>query len=157
MITIQTEIDEKSQKSLTKISKIVYLTLMIIGAIGLLLYLALGTIYENPYLDVLLLFAIPFGFGLVFYITINKNIKKMTENKFTNEYTFNNDFMNIASVKNGEIVGTQKLYYKDIVKVKENDEYIFIYPNKFNAFILKKSNASEEELTTIKKLLNLSK
>ena len=66
MITIQTEIDEKSQKSLTKISKIVYLTLMIIGAIGLLLYLALGTIYENPYLDVLLLFAIPFGFGLVF-------------------------------------------------------------------------------------------
>ena len=52
MITIQTEIDEKSQKSLTKISKIVYLTLMIIGAIGLLLYLALGTIYENPYLDV---------------------------------------------------------------------------------------------------------
>lgn len=79
----------------------------------------------------------------------------MAENKFTNAYTFENDFLNIATIKNGEIVGTQKLYYKDIVKIKENSEYIFIYPNKFNAFIIKKFNVNEEDSKAVRILLNL--
>lgn len=140
---------------MSKTAQIINIILIVVGIIGLLLYVVLSTIFENSYLDILLVFAIPFVIGIVYYILINKNIKKMAENKFINAYTFENDFLNIATIKNGEIVGTQKLYYKDIVKIKENSEYIFIYPNKFNAFIIKKFNVNEEDLKAVRILLNL--
>lgn len=92
MIKIQTDIDEKSQKSLSKTAQIINIILIVVGIIGLLLYVVLSTIFENSYLDILLVFAIPFGIGIVYYILINKNIKKMAENKFTNAYTFETIF-----------------------------------------------------------------
>lgn len=92
MIKIQTDIDEKSQKSLSKTAQIINIILIVVGIIGLLLYVVLSTIFENSYLDILLVFAIPFSIGIVYYILINKNIKKMAENKFTNAYTFETIF-----------------------------------------------------------------
>lgn len=76
MIKIQTDIDEKSQKSLSKTAQIINIILIVVGIIGLLLYVVLSTIFENSYLDILLVFAIPFGIGIVYYILINKNIKR---------------------------------------------------------------------------------
>lgn len=134
-----------------------YLISMIVGIVGLVAYVVLGTFIENPYLDVMLIFAVPFGFGLVFYITINKNIKKMTENNFVNEYEFDGDVINVATTKNGEVVGTQKVKIADIYKIKITDEYIFIYINKVNAFIVDKKALSDDELSEIKKILKITK
>lgn len=53
MIKIQTDIDEKSQKSLSKTAQIINIILIVVGIIGLLLYVVLSTIFENSYLDIL--------------------------------------------------------------------------------------------------------
>ena len=81
----------------------------------------------------------------------------MTANKITNEYTFEDEYFNVTSYKNEDPVGTQKIYYKDIHNVKENQEYIFIYINKVNAYIIKKSNASDEDLKAVQDILALYK
>ena len=76
MVKVKTAVYKKSQKELSKNTRMAYLISMIVGIVGLVAYVVLGTFIENPYLDVMLIFAVPFGFGLVFYITINKNIKR---------------------------------------------------------------------------------
>ncbi len=106
MIKCTTEIDETSQKSLSKYTKIYSIISLVVESIGLLVYLILGTIFDNQYLDFLLLFSIPFGFGLVFLITLNKSTKNMTNNNFVNSYEFDIDYFNVATSKNGEVVGT---------------------------------------------------
>ena len=156
MIKCTTEIDEISQKSLSKYTKIYSIISLVVGSVGLLVYLILGTIFDNQYLDFLLLFSIPFGFGLVFLITLNKNIKNMTNNNFVNSYEFDTDYFNVATSKNGEVVGTQKIYYNNIHKVIERDYYLFIYINKVNAFIVNKNNLSAENLRYLKELLKIN-
>ena len=155
MITIKTDIDEKAQKALSKGVIIFCIVSLVLGSVGLLLYIGLTMFFENIYLDILLLFCIPFSLGLVYIIMINKNIKTMAKSNITNEYEFNIDHIFVTSYKNGEQVGTQKVYYKDVFKTRETDEYIFIYVNRISAFILKKSNATTEQLTIIKRLLKL--
>lgn len=155
MIRIKTDINEKAQKSLSKDTINFCIVALVIGSIGLLAYIILATIFENNYLDILLLFSIPFGVGLVYIIFINKNIKAMAESKITNEYEFEENYFNVISSKNGEEFGRQKVYYKDIYKVKEKEEYIFIYINKINAYIIDTTNSNEEDLKIIKNLLNL--
>lgn len=156
MITIKTEINEDAQRALTKRIQRIYLALIVISSIGLLAYVVFSVIFiDADYLEYLLLFAIPFGFSLIFYITINTNIKKMEENKFVNEYEFENEYFNVKTSRDGDEIGTQKIYYKDIVKIKEDNEYIFIYINRTNAYIVKKANASLENLQRLKVMLNI--
>lgn len=81
----------------------------------------------------------------------------MTENNFVNEYEFDGDVINVATTKNGEVVGTQKVKIADIYKIKITDEYIFIYINKVNAFIVDKKALSDDELSEIKKILKITK
>lgn len=65
--------------------------------------------------------------------------------------------INVATTKNGEVVGTQKVKIADIYKIKITDEYIFIYINKVNAFIVDKKALSDDELSEIKKILKITK
>lgn len=156
MFKFTTEIDEKSQKALSKNVINFCIACIVIGSIGLLTYIVLGTINDNPYYDFILLFSIPFAIGLVYLVLIKKNIKNMTLKKFTNEYEFNEDHFNVTSIQNNEPVGTQKIYYKDIYKTRETDEYIFVYINKYSAYIMKKSNVESGYLSTLRAILKLS-
>ena len=156
MITIRTKIDEKSQNALSRNVIIFCIVCLVVGSIGLLAYIVLSTINENPYLDFILLFSIPFALGLVYLISIKRNIKNMSAKNLTNEYTFNDDHFTIATIQNEEVVGTQKVYYKNLAKIKETGEYIFIYINQVSAFIVQKASTSEENIKLIRALLKQS-
>ena len=155
MVNVKTEIDKTAQKALSKNVIIFCIASIVVGSVGLLTFIVLYAFFESAYLDLLLLFSIPFALGLVYLIMINKNIKNMAESKITNEYNFNEDSLNVTCEKNGEIFGTQKVYYKDIYKVREVKDYIFIYINATSAYIIKKSNATDEEIAIIKRLLKI--
>ena len=66
MIIIKTKLDEKMQKELARPAFVIYFFLMIIGIIGLLAYIIIGTAVANANVEYLLAFSIPFGIGLVF-------------------------------------------------------------------------------------------
>lgn len=157
MINCKTPIDENAQKALTKKFYIISLIALIVGAIGIVAYIVIGVFVESSYLDIMLVFSLPFGFGLVYVISINKIIKKAVANNIVNEYEFDNDFFNVSSYKNGEVVGTSKVYYKDLYKIKEKDGYIFLYINISNAYIVKEDALSENDQTLLKALLKINK
>ena len=70
--------------------------------------------------------------------------------------SLNEEFMEVSSIKNGEVIGTSKIYYKDLVKVKETENYLFLYPNKTQAFAISKK-ISTEELSLLKVWVHSSK
>ena len=71
MITVRTKLNEEMQKELTRPALITYFIMMIIGIVGLLAYIIIG-VATNANVEFLLAFSIPFGMGLVFYLTIKK-------------------------------------------------------------------------------------
>ena len=145
----KTEFNQAMQKELNSKSKKINKTLMIIGAIGLLAYIVIGTILEEEvwWCEALLVFALPFSFGLILLITINKQEKKAVFSNQYNVYEFNDDFLNAETYSKGECTSKVKFYYKDIVRVKETDNYLFLFIQIKHAFPVLKSGfeAGEKE------------
>ena len=148
-------LNKKVQIELSKQPKINSIIAIIVGAIGLLLYIVLSAFFESMLLNFMLLFAIPFSVGLTCLITINKTIEKFKNVDVLNKYVFESDFVTITSFKNNEQVGMSKVYYSQILKIKQTETFIFIYPSKTSAYPVVKQALSETELATLKNLLKI--
>ena len=156
MIECETKIDGKIQKEILKTNIIMSLIFLIVGAIGSIAYLVLTTIFSNIWLNLLLIFAFVFGFGLIFFISLNKTIKIADQESFTNKYQFYEDELVITSLKNGEIISTATTKYSQFIKIRENQNFILIYPSKNATYPIVKNNISQQDLNDIRKILKIT-
>lgn len=146
------KIDRKVQDELNKNIQIVSIICLIVGVIGLIAYIVLGAIIESEpfWIEFFLAFSAPFAFGLVMLVINANNKKKVEKAVIEDAFDFQEEFMMVESSKNGEVVSNLKFYYKEIIKVKETNNYLFLYPNKASAFAIPKHDLSEDELNTLK-------
>lgn len=152
------KIDEKLQREINEKSWLINLILTIVGSIGLGVYIVVGAFVDYAWMDIILwVFAIIFGYGLVMIITIRKINKKSASNNFTNEIELSEDSVSLSTLKNDEIIGTLKTYYKDLVKIRETENYLVLHINKQSAIPVPKKEFKPEELSTIKLWINSAK
>ena len=88
---------------------------------------------------------------------VKKAIKNSEENKTIFESELDETSIYIINITNGEQVGSSKSYYKDLVKVVETANYIFLYPNLQMAYPISKKNMSQEDIATIKNWINIAR
>lgn len=156
MFKTATVINSEVQKEISKKAYIIWLTALIVGIIGLVAYIVLGTIFPNvTELDLLLFFSMPFGFGLVFVLTIKKQIKSVQTLNQVNTYEFFEDHVVVSTVRNMEVVGSVKVYYKDLTKSKETEKYFLLYLNNVSVLPIKKDGLKPEEQVLVRAFLNL--
>lgn len=156
MFKTATVINSEVQKEISKKAYIIWLTALIVGIIGLVAYIVLGTIFPNvSELDLLLFFSMPFGFGLVFVLTIKKQIKSVQTLNQVNTYEFFEDHVVVSTVRNMEVVGSVKVYYKDLTKSKETEKYFLLYLNNVSVLPIKKDGLKTEEQVLVRSFLNL--
>ncbi len=156
MLHCETKLTASMQKELNQKAKLVFIFLLLLGSIGLLAYIIFGTVYEiEPFwVKYLLAFAIPFGIGLVFLITINKLQKGFQDTDLSNVYEFFDAYFTVDTMDKGENTASAKVYYKDIWKITSTKNYIFIYLQSKQALPVFKGPLSLEEQQF---LLNLHK
>lgn len=156
MFKTATVINSEVQKEISKKAYIIWLTALIVGVIGLVTYIVLGTIFPDvSELDLLLFFSMPFGFGLVFVLTIKKQIKSVQTLNQVNTYEFFEDHVVVSTVRNMEVVGSVKIYYKDLTKSKETEKYFLLYLNNVSVLPIKKDGLKPEEQVLVRAFLNL--
>lgn len=156
MFKTATVINSEVQKEISKKAYIIWLTALIVGIIGLVAYIVLGIIFPNvSELDLLLFFSMPFGFGLVFVLTIKKQIKSVQTLNQVNTYEFFEDHVVVSTVRNMEVVGSVKIYYKDLTKSKETEKYFLLYLNNVSVLPIKKDGLKKEEQVLVRAFLNL--
>lgn len=160
--TILTEftLTEELQKKFSHKLFVVSLILLIAGAVGLAVYFASVVYYiaffdESPaWCEALLLFAIPFAFGLIMLITVRtqiKNAKKISGVK--NVYEFYSDCLIAKEIRNGEQTAVVRIEYGKIVKTKDTPEvFYFYYVVKTLAYPINKAGLTAAEFGTVKKL-----
>ncbi len=145
------KIDEKTLKDINRNAWVLSLILTIVGAIGLLLYIVIGMFFDNIILEATLwISAIVFAGGLVYMFLINQTNKKNGQQNIINEMQIYEDNIFVRAIKNNEEISTQKFYFKDIYKIKENEKYFILYINKFTALPILKESFSKEDMATIK-------
>ena len=145
------EINQQLQTELNKIAKRNSIIATIIGVIGLIAYIVLSTWKELFVFEVLLwVSAGVFGVGLAYIVMINKANKKSANSKIVGEYELEETFMTITAIKDGERISSAKTYYKDIIKMRETENYLFLYPNRQIAYPVPKNKLTPEELSMVK-------
>lgn len=162
-IKVSTALDEKMQKELTRGSFATSLTFIILGSIGVALFLVLEIVsifleWEdgNFYFLMTVLFAIILGSGISLMLLINKNLKAVKGVSRVNTYEFYQSYFIISETLNGETVGSVKIYNNRIMKAREVKNYLFFYINAGAAYPVSKAELSEAELNTIKNIFRLN-
>lgn len=151
-------LDIKLQRELNERNWLISLISLIVGSIGLGVYIVIATFYENYFLELMLwVCAFAFGYGLVFLILIKKINKKAAQRNITISLEINEDLVIENDLKEGEVISTNKVYYKDLMKVRETENYLILYVNKASAVPILKSAFTPEELSTIKLWINGAK
>ena len=152
------KIDEKLQRELNEKTWLNGLIFTIIGAIGLGLYIVIGTFVESIILDMLLwVFAFLFAYGIFMLILVKMTNKKSVNNNLTDEIELFEEYLIESTQKNDEVVSTNKIYYKDLLKIRETENFLFLYPNKISAVPIPKKAFTTEEISTIKVWVNSAK
>ena len=145
------EINEELQKEANKNSKRNAIIMLIIGAVGLVAYVIVSTFIEHYLLEILSwVSAFLLVFGIFLLVLIKNTNKKMVEKKMVDEYELFEEYLTVDSYQNGEKIVSLKAYYKDLIKIRETENYIFLYPNKQSAYPVPKKQLTDEELVTVR-------
>lgn len=154
MIETTTVLTKDIHKSLTRKIYVGSWIATTIGAIGILLYIFSDLIFgEVAWTNYLWLFSLPFGFGIVYLITLTKLYKKPIDEQNVNIYQFDNEGINVVTFKNGQNLGMVRVFYNQIEKIKDTNKYLFLYVNKYSAFPVLKKELSQSEIETIKQFV----
>ena len=64
---------------------------------------------------------------------------------------------NVKILRNGEEVANSKIYYKDLIKIKECGNYMFLFINHVYSFPVDKTKLKEDELILLQAFLKDTK
>ena len=160
-IKVKTAIDANMQKELNSKPSAYALTLIIVGAIGVGIFLVLEIasafveMKENAIFVFLILFAVFLGAGIGLKVVINKTLKTVTALPKINEYEFFKDYFIIDQTMNGENIAHAKVYVNQITRSRESNNYLFFYIGAA-AYPVLKSELTEAELNTLRAIFRIS-
>lgn len=125
----------------------------IVGALGLLLYIVIATVYDIMYgyepsfcNFILLPSAVLFGMGLAFLLATKKASKRFQEAE--NSYVFEADGFTVNTSRDGETVGFSKHRYSEVQKVTQTKELLLLRVPK-GYYPIEKARLTESELDTL--------
>lgn len=146
------KVDEQVQKEVNFATQIMSIISLAIGSVGLILYIILCVALGSIKILTLLLgiSTFFFVFGLIMLITVAKANARGVAQNVTDEYNLNDEFVEVKSLRNEEIVAMQKTYYNELVKFKETKNYYILYPTTTQAYVIPKTSFTPEELSELK-------
>jgi len=154
---------EKVQKAVSRTFFICSLVALIVGCVGVLAYIIVGTVWETLYgsspawCEALLVFAVPLGFGIVFVLAVKSQIKQSKKLEgTTNAYEFFSDCLIIHELHGGVETGVARADYKKIIKTSQKGQYLLIrFLDRNSALPVDTATLSGKEINTVKNLLSL--
>lgn len=159
-IKVDFSMSERVQRQFTAKLYVGSVIALIVGILGLIAYIAtdvacyMATGSEPLWADAMLLFAAPFGCGLILLLTLRRQYRAAAKpSDRTIQYEFFSDAVLLREARGGMQVGVMRIGYADIVKVKQTESYLFFYPAKTLAYPVEKEALSAEERDTVLALM----
>ena len=150
MIENETVIDISVQKALMRKPLLLSIIALIVGVIGIVLYFVLGMRFDTIWTELLLLFAIPLGMGLVLVINYFKNIRRYQHDRFiVNCYRFDENCFEAVTMKGEECLGQNIFTYDKVYRISKTKKYLFIFMNKYSALPVARFKLNKDEDATL--------
>lgn len=148
-----TKIDKNANKELNRKNIISWLFILLIGLVMAILGVvsSLYRLMDSIWCSLLISFGgVMILFSLIIIILIFKISKNQDESKIELSYDFRKKYFLLDRLKDGKIIENEKIDYKDIFRIKETKNYIYIYRTSKTVIPFYKSNCKLEDLELIK-------
>ncbi len=171
LVETSVTVDGALQARLGKKLRVCGLLGVIVGTVLLLAYIVCSTVFEmlaeegrfsvEPWFNTLLQVAlwggaVLFVIGLVVFLGARASVKNM-KTAYRNVYRFYRGYVFIETERQGEAVSTLKLYYADLMTVRETKELFLLYNTATSCFAVDKRKLTPEEIAELRKVLPLKK
>ncbi len=158
MFKCSVKIDLDLQKEVNRKSFISNLVMTILGAVGLGFYIVFSLFFESVILEVFLwISAFMLAYGIMLMIMINLTNKKSASNNYIDNIELVEDYLIISTIKNEEVISNSKVYYKDLTKIRETENYLLLYINRASVVPIPKRSFSPEDYSKIKVMVYSAK
>ena len=151
----KTVIDSNVMKQLNGKTLKLGIVFVSLGGVLTVLYVILSLIANffkfNRLYGVCLVMIIVVGVTLLY--SYYKAKSQSMKGNVVNEVEFFDTYLESHSIRNGELFQTNKINYVDISKVKETEDFIFVYINSLSAVVINKKVLTEQELLDVKLLV----
>lgn len=161
-IQVSTPSDEKMQREYSHVTFAAFLTVMIVGIVGVLLWFGILIVRAAQHLpdidelDVLLwISAILFVFGLFVVLAVRKNNAKARNSAKIITCEFFNDHILLTETDRGETVGWVKVYLYQILRGKETKNYLFFTVDSRGTYPVDKTALTDWECNALRRLFRL--
>ena len=155
MIQVKTKIDSKSQRSISKFSRIVYWVILALGLVMLGFYILQTFVWHSGDYTNLSLGLFCTVFAVLMEIMLYSQIKDVEQSRVVYEYDFELGFVKVTKFRNGENMGTVKYYYDDMSVITEDKDYVFLKYSSMLVFPVDKQNIASTDMVALRKILNL--
>lgn len=157
MIKNTTVIDKKIQNELSRKYLVLSILSIVIGIIGVVLYGIRDSVFPNtPNTDLLIVFVLPIGIGLLLLYTVFRTRSLTTVQKRENTYEFYDDKVVVSSLKEGESKSSViDVPYNEIASCKRTLNYIFMVHKKEISMPVCLKGMRKEDVKTIKSYLKM--
>ncbi|MDE7301612.1 MAG: YcxB family protein [Clostridia bacterium] len=158
-IKVSTVMNDDVHRELNHTNYILSIIYIVIGAVLLVAYIALETIFEDSplfgdYFICCVLGVMLLVFGIIVLLGHKKNLALMRSRQQVEEHEFFGDHFICREYEFGELVSVNKLYYGRIVRKRETKSFIFLYNTNVTALAIDKRTIDFSELSAIRALLN---
>lgn len=141
---------KKAQQNVLKKSMVI----IAISAVFIILAGIIMLILNDIILGTVFITLGAFFFILLIIIIFTSKKTVSSQNKaYQVFFDFDEDLVKITVFQDGEIASFSKVFYKDLYKIEEREDYVLIYPTKSNFFILEKSKMVEGNFLDLRAFL----
>lgn len=153
-VKTSTPITEQVMKELNKNVFVLVIVYTVLGAIIMPLGFVLYILAEDSYGLVLLVCGtIILMCGIFMIVSHNANKNATLKYRKVDEVEFFRGYFMFYEYTDGELTTTSKIYYSRIAKIKETQNFIFLYNTKVTAVAVDKNSLPLSELNTVRMLL----
>lgn len=149
------EITGEIQKELTRKHRSFSITLFILGLLGVFAYFAIKMFFDEFWVEVVFFVSITvLVLGILMYAGYATTKRKVKGAQVINHYEFSATSFTITHQRNDEIQSTIKILYKNVKKIQDSDNYLFIYVSRKSVIPVSKREMSPEDISTLKVWIN---
>lgn len=149
------EITGEIQKELTRKHRSFSITLFILGLLGVFAYFAIKMFFDEFWVEVVFFVSITvLVLGILMYAGYATTKRKVKGVQVINHYEFSATSFTITHQRNDEIQSTIKILYKNVKKIQDSDNYLFIYVSRKSVIPVSKREMSPEDISTLKVWIN---
>lgn len=155
MIECVTPINFHTKRTFDGKTKKTATILIIVGLVGVCIGFALMIGLQAIWPAIFLVFAIPLALGIFLLKKMLKVVNEVLERNLVNKYVFDQDTFAVSVFENGERVGQSIIGYNELVDVREDSMFIYMFLNPQSGMPVSKNAMSQQDLQQLRIWLKL--